>query len=43
MSGGFDITNPTGGTRCRIRPDALTILTPDGQRVTEPMVEYASI
>ena len=41
-SGGFDVTNPTDGTRYQIRRDALTIITPDGQAITEPMVEYAS-
>jgi Protein kinase domain len=42
-SGGFDITNPTDGTHYQIRPDRLTIVTPDGQEVNEPVVEYASI
>jgi hypothetical protein len=41
-SGGFDVTNPTDGTRYQIRRDGLTIVTPDGQTITEPMVEYAS-
>ena len=41
-SGGFDVTNPTDGTRYQIRRDGLTIITPDGQALTEPMVEYAS-
>jgi serine/threonine-protein kinase len=41
-SDGFDVTNPTDGTRYQIRRDALTIVPPDGQAVTEPMVEYAS-
>ncbi|PXX01401.1 serine/threonine protein kinase [Mycolicibacterium moriokaense] len=41
-SGGFDVTNPTDGTRYQIRPDSLTIMPPDGQPITEPMVEYAS-
>jgi len=41
-SGGFDVTNPTDGTRYQIRQDGLTIFTPDGQAITEPMVEYAS-
>jgi serine/threonine-protein kinase len=41
-SGGFDVTNPTDGTRYQIRPDGLTIIPPDGQTVTEPMVEYAT-
>jgi serine/threonine protein kinase len=41
-SGGFDVTNPTDGTRYQIRPNALTITQPDGQVFTEPMLEYAS-
>jgi serine/threonine-protein kinase len=41
-SGGFDVTNPTDGTRYQIRPDGLTIITPNGQTFTEPMVAYSS-
>jgi serine/threonine protein kinase len=41
-SGGFDVTNPTDGTRYQIRPDGLTIIPPDGRAITEPMVEYAT-
>jgi serine/threonine-protein kinase len=41
-SGGFDVTNPTDGTRYQIRPNGLTIVLPDGHAVTEPMVEYAA-
>jgi serine/threonine-protein kinase len=41
-SGGFDVTNPTDGTRYQIRPDGLTIVPPDGRPITEPMVQYAS-
>jgi serine/threonine protein kinase len=41
-SGGFDVTNPTDGTRYQIRPDGLTIITPNGQTFTEPMVAYAT-
>jgi len=41
-SGGFDVTNPTDGTRYQIRPDALTITLPGGRAVTEPMVDYAT-
>jgi hypothetical protein len=41
-SGGFDVTNPTDGTRYQIRPDGLTIVPPDGQAITEPMVQYAT-
>ena len=41
-SGGFDVTNPTDGTRYQIRPDSLTIISPDGHAITEPMVDYAA-
>jgi serine/threonine protein kinase len=41
-SGGFDVTNPTDGTRYQIRPDRLTIIPSDGQVFTESMVEYAT-
>lgn len=41
-SGGFDVTNPTDGTRYQIRPDSLTIIPPDGQPVIESMVDYAA-
>ncbi|MBV8965214.1 MAG: serine/threonine protein kinase, partial [Mycobacteriaceae bacterium] len=41
-SGGFDVTNPTDGTRYQIRSDALTITPPNGQAAIEPMVAYAS-
>ena len=41
-SGGFDVTNPTDGARYQIRPDGLTIVPPDGQAITEPMVQYAT-
>ncbi|HYB34599.1 MAG TPA: hypothetical protein VEF72_01545 [Mycobacterium sp.] len=41
-SSGFDVTNPTDGTRCQVRPTGLTITSPDGQVDFEPMVEYAS-
>ena len=39
---GFDVVNPGDGTRYQIRPDALTIITPDGQVFIEPMTGYAS-
>jgi hypothetical protein len=42
-SGGFDVTNPTDGTRYQIRPERLTIITPSGKALTEQMVDYASI
>jgi hypothetical protein len=41
-SGGFDVTNPTDGTRYQVRPNGLTILRPDGHAFSEPMVQYAS-
>jgi serine/threonine protein kinase len=41
-SGGFDVTNPTDGTRYQIRPTSLTIAPPDVQASSEPMLEYAS-
>jgi serine/threonine-protein kinase len=41
-SGGFDVTNPTDGTRYQIRPDSLTIIPPGSQAITEPMVAYAA-
>ncbi len=40
--GGFDITNPTDGTRYRVRATALTIIGSDGTVHTEPMEQYAS-
>jgi serine/threonine protein kinase len=39
---GFDVTNPTDGTRYQIRPTSLTIAPPDAPASTEPMLEYAS-
>lgn len=41
-SGGFDVTNPTDGTRYRIRATSLTIVPPDGPASYEPMLQYAS-
>ncbi len=41
-SGGFDVSNPTDGTRYEIRRTSLTIVQPDGQVFTEPMLDYAS-
>jgi serine/threonine-protein kinase len=41
-SDGFDVTNPTDGTRYQIRPTSLTIAPPDGPAFYEPMLEYAS-
>jgi serine/threonine-protein kinase len=39
---GFDVTNPTDGTRYQIRPTSLTIAPRDGKASTEPILEYAS-
>ncbi|MDT5322600.1 MAG: hypothetical protein QOD88_5122 [Mycobacterium sp.] len=39
---GFDVTNPSDGTRYQIRPATLTIIAPSGQASTEPVVEYSS-
>jgi serine/threonine-protein kinase len=41
-SQGFDVTNPTDGTRYQIRPTSLTIVPPAGQASSEPMLEYTS-
>jgi serine/threonine protein kinase len=40
---GFDVTNPSDGTRYQIRPTTLTIISPDGQASTEPVIEYSSM
>jgi serine/threonine protein kinase len=39
---GFDVTNPSDGTRYQIRPATLTIISPSGQASTEPVIEYSS-
>ena len=41
-SGGFDVTNPTDGTRYQVTPDKLSITTADGQVFTEPMMQFAA-
>jgi hypothetical protein len=41
-SEGFDVTNPTDGTRYQIRPTSLTIAAPDGPASFEPMLQYVS-
>jgi serine/threonine-protein kinase len=41
-SGGFDVTNPSDGTRYQVRPNVLTIIGPNGQVESEPMVDYAA-
>jgi serine/threonine protein kinase len=39
---GFDVTNPTDGTRYLIRPTSLTIAPSEGKASTETILEYAS-
>lgn len=39
-SGGFDVRNPTDGTRYELRPTGLTITTPDGAVFAEPVVRW---
>jgi serine/threonine-protein kinase len=39
---GFDVTNPTDGTRYMIRPTSLTIAPSDGTASTETVLEYAT-
>jgi serine/threonine-protein kinase len=39
---GFDVTNPTDGTRYQIRPNILNIVLPDGQVFSEPVIQYTS-
>jgi hypothetical protein len=41
-SGGFDVTNPTDGTRYQMRPTSLTIASRDGPEFYEPMLQYTS-
>jgi serine/threonine-protein kinase len=41
-SAGFDVTNPTDGSRYQIRPTTRTIAPPDGPPSSEPMLQYAS-
>ena len=41
-SGGFDVTNPVDGTRYQVRPNGISITTPDGQVFSEPMIAYAA-
>jgi hypothetical protein len=40
-SGGFDVTDPTDGTRYRLQPTSLTIARPNTQASSEPVLEYA--
>jgi serine/threonine kinase PknH len=39
---GFDVTNPTDGTRYLIRPTSLTIAPSNGNASTEAILEYAT-
>jgi hypothetical protein len=39
-SGGFDVTNPTDGTRYQVSPYWLKIVQPDGQVHSESMIHY---
>jgi serine/threonine-protein kinase len=39
---GFEVVNPADGTRYQIAPTALTIVTPDGEVFSEPMIQHAS-
>jgi len=41
-SAGFDVTNPTDGTRYQVRPNVLKIIGPGGRESSEPMVQYVS-
>jgi serine/threonine-protein kinase len=41
-AGGFDVVNQADGTRYEVRSGALTIITPDGEVFSEPMIQYAS-
>jgi serine/threonine protein kinase len=41
-SGGFDVTNPTDGTRYQIRPNVVNIVSPGGQVSSEPVLQYTS-
>jgi hypothetical protein len=36
------VVNQADGTRYEIRRSALTIVTPDGEVFSEPMIQYAS-
>ncbi|WP_293001553.1 serine/threonine-protein kinase [Mycobacterium sp.] len=40
---GFDVTNPSDGTRYQIRPNTLSIISPSGKASTEPVIDYSSI
>jgi hypothetical protein len=40
-SGGFDVTDPTDGTRYRLQPTSLTITRPNTQASSEPVLAYA--
>jgi serine/threonine-protein kinase len=42
MADGFDVINQSDGTRYEIRSGALTIITPEREVFSEPMIQYAS-
>ncbi len=39
-SAGFDVANPTDGTRYQIRPNVVNIVSPDGQVSSEPVLQH---
>jgi hypothetical protein len=41
-SASFDVTDPTDGTKYRLRPTSLTIARPDAQVSSEPVLAYTS-
>jgi Protein kinase domain len=41
-AGGFNVVNPADGTRYEVGSTALTIVTPDGEVFSEPMIQYAA-
>jgi serine/threonine-protein kinase len=41
-AGGFNVVNPSDGTRYEVGSAALTIVTPDGEEFSEPMIQYAA-
>ena len=41
-SGGFDVSNPSDGTKYQVRPDGLTILMPGRPPWSEAMVDYTN-
>jgi hypothetical protein len=41
-AGGFNVVNPADGTRYEVGSTALTIVTPDGEVFSEPMIQFAA-